>query len=126
MASHPGDESPGYMRTPLTGLKNLDAKTKPDNAEFRLLRGNPADVLDDNRRGNRDTIFVQEEGRLYRSGKGVAVMRGTKPAIMTTRRMARITKHGKHELVIRRAANHNAHVITPHGKVQAGRKGRKG
>src|SRR6266568_2383290 len=27
MASHPGDKSPGYMRTPLTGLNSLDAKT---------------------------------------------------------------------------------------------------
>jgi hypothetical protein len=32
MASSPGDKSPGYHRTPLTGLNNLDAKTKPDNA----------------------------------------------------------------------------------------------
>lgn len=34
MASSPGDKSPGYHWTPLTGLNNLDAKTKPDNAEF--------------------------------------------------------------------------------------------
>jgi hypothetical protein len=27
MAYHPGDKSPGYLRTPLTGLKNTDAKT---------------------------------------------------------------------------------------------------
>jgi len=33
---------------------------------------------------------------------------------------------GKHELMIRRAGNHNLHVITPHGKIQTGRKGRKG
>lgn len=33
---------------------------------------------------------------------------------------------GKHELMMRRAANHNVHIITPHGKIQAGRKGRKG
>lgn len=33
---------------------------------------------------------------------------------------------GKHELMIRRAANHNVHVITHHGKVMHGRKGRKG
>lgn len=53
-------------------------------------------------------------------------MRGTKRPTMMTRRMARMAMPGKHELMIRRAANHNAHVITPHGKVLAGRKGRKG
>ncbi|MBC7963924.1 MAG: hypothetical protein H7Y05_13395 [Steroidobacteraceae bacterium] len=53
-------------------------------------------------------------------------MRGMKPVVTATRPMERKSMHGKHELVIRRAANHNAHVITPHGKVQAGRKGRKG
>ncbi len=55
-------------------------------------------------------------------------MRGTKRPTMTMRRMARMTPatSGKHELMIRRAANHNAHVITPHGKVLSGRKGRKG
>jgi len=36
MAYHPGDKSPGYIRTPLTGLKNIDAKTKPDNADIIL------------------------------------------------------------------------------------------
>ncbi len=41
----------------------------------------------------------------------------------TARRMA---VPGKHELMLRRAANHNVHVITPHGKIVAGRKGRKG
>jgi hypothetical protein len=40
-----------------------------------------------------------------------------------TKRMAML---GKPELTIRRAANHNVHVITRHGNVQAGRKGRKG
>lgn len=30
----------------------------------------------------------------------------------------------KHEMMIRREPNHNAHVITPHGKIQGGRKGR--
>ena len=30
----------------------------------------------------------------------------------------------KHEQMIRRATNHNLHVITHHGKVQIGRKGR--
>jgi len=59
-------------------------------------------------------------------GEEVAIMRGTKSTTTTTRRPARTATPGKHELMIRRAANHNAHVITPHGKVQAGRKGRKG
>jgi putative NIF3 family GTP cyclohydrolase 1 type 2 len=40
--------------------------------------------------------------------------------------MKRLTMYGKQELTIRRAANHNVHVITRHGNVQAGRKGRKG
>jgi len=30
----------------------------------------------------------------------------------------------KHELMTRRATNHNVHIITHHGKVQIGRKGR--
>lgn len=30
----------------------------------------------------------------------------------------------KHETMLRRATNHNVHVITHHGKVQIGRKGR--
>jgi len=52
-------------------------------------------------------------------------MRGMKrPMLMKS--MKRMTMHGKHELTIRRAANHNVHVITRHGNVQAGRKGRKG
>jgi len=40
--------------------------------------------------------------------------------------MKRMILHGKHELMIRRAVNKNAHVITPHGNIQAGRKGRRG
>lgn len=50
-------------------------------------------------------------------------MRVTKRSTMMGRKQ-RAAQLGKHELMIRRAANHNAHVITPHGKVQAGRKGR--
>lgn len=52
-------------------------------------------------------------------------MRGMKRPMKRARRMTQMTMPGKHEQMIRRAANHNAHVITPHGKVQAGRKGRK-
>jgi hypothetical protein len=52
-------------------------------------------------------------------------MRGTKRPT-ETRQMQRTAQPGKHELMIRRAANHNAHIITPHGKIQSGRKGRRG
>jgi len=50
-------------------------------------------------------------------------MKETKGMQKTAQRM---TVPGKHELMIRRAANHNVHVMTPHGKIFAGRKGRKG
>jgi hypothetical protein len=56
----------------------------------------------------------------------VAIMRGMKDTVLKERRMMRMNMLGKHGLMIRRATNHNVHVITPHGKVQAGRKGRKG
>lgn len=55
-------------------------------------------------------------------------MTGMKQPTMKPRRamqMAMATPD-KHQQMIRRAANKRAHVITPHGKVQAGRKGRKG
>ena len=32
----------------------------------------------------------------------------------------------KHGMMLRRSTNLNAHIITHHGKVQVGRKGRKG
>jgi len=32
----------------------------------------------------------------------------------------------RHKMMLRRSANRNAHIITPHGKVMSGRKGRKG
>ena len=32
----------------------------------------------------------------------------------------------KHEAMIRREPNHNVHIITHHGKIQSGRKGRTG
>ena len=53
-------------------------------------------------------------------------MRDMKHPMMKPRSMMKMAMPGKHELMIRRAANHNAHIITPHGKVLAGRKGRKG
>jgi hypothetical protein len=56
----------------------------------------------------------------------VASMRDMKRPLMKPRSTMKMAMPGKHELMIRRAANHNAHIITPHGKVLAGRKGRKG
>jgi len=41
----------------------------------------------------------------------------------TTRRMV-MPMVNKHEQMIRRATNHNLHVITHYGKLQVGRKGR--
>jgi hypothetical protein len=41
-------------------------------------------------------------------------------------RTAQTTMAVRHGLMTRRDANQNAHIITPHGKIQAGRKGRKG
>lgn len=46
------------------------------------------------------------------------------PKVPRRRMTAMMT--AKHELMIRRAANKNAHIITHHGKIQVGRKGRKG
>ena len=53
-------------------------------------------------------------------------MRGIKRPVMKQRRMMQRTILGKHELMLRRTANLKAHVITPHGRIQAGRKGRRG
>ncbi len=41
------------------------------------------------------------------------------------RKMAAVTTV-KHGVMLRRSVNLNAHIITPHGKIMAGRKGRKG
>ena len=53
-------------------------------------------------------------------------MRDMKRLAMKLRQMTRTAKLDKHQMVGRRTANYNAHVITPHGKIQAGRKGRRG
>ncbi len=50
-------------------------------------------------------------------------MRGMKRPKMTGREM-RMIAVSKHELLLRRTANHRAHVITAHGKIISGRKGR--
>jgi hypothetical protein len=49
-------------------------------------------------------------------------MQTPRPQIRTMKSMPIDRAH--HELLIRRSTNHNVHVITPHGKVQLGRKGR--
>jgi hypothetical protein len=53
-------------------------------------------------------------------------MRLLKEATVMQRTLRRMTPPGKHEMMLRRATNHNVHMLTPHGKVVAGRKGRKG
>ncbi len=53
-------------------------------------------------------------------------MRDMKGTSAKPRQAMKVAMPGKHELMIRRAANQNVHIITPHGKIQAGRKGRKG
>ena len=53
-------------------------------------------------------------------------MRAMKAATVMQRTLRRMTTPGKHEMMIRRATNHNVHMLTPHGKIMAGRKGRKG
>lgn len=52
-------------------------------------------------------------------------MREMKRPGMEPRQKRQMSGTSKHELMLRRAGNHNAHLITPHGRVQAGRKGRK-
>lgn len=51
-------------------------------------------------------------------------MKGPKDAIREPRSTHAEVATELHEEMIRRATNHNAHVITPHGTVHAGRKGR--
>jgi hypothetical protein len=43
----------------------------------------------------------------------VASIRDMKRPMMKPRSMMKMAMPGKHELMIRRAANHNAHIITP-------------
>ena len=53
-------------------------------------------------------------------------MRDMKRSATKQRQMTQSATLDKHRMVGRRTANYNAHVITPHGKIQAGRKGRRG
>lgn len=56
--------------------------------------------------------------------RGVSAMKGMmmKPAAMTRRTMMPMIV--RHETMIRRMPNHNVHVITHHGTVMLGRRGR--
>jgi hypothetical protein len=63
---------------------------------------------------------------LPKKEKEVAAMKDMKSTLAKPRQTMNMSMPGKHELMIRRAANHNVHIITPHGKIQVGRKGRKG
>ena len=53
-------------------------------------------------------------------------MRDMKRGATKQRQMTQTAMPDKHQMVGRRTANYNAHVITPNGKIQAGRKGRRG
>ena len=53
-------------------------------------------------------------------------MRGMKRTMMMRRGMMVMTMLDRHKMMMRRSTNRNAHIITPHGKVMAGRKGRNG
>lgn len=53
-------------------------------------------------------------------------MKDMKRPTMKPRSMMKMALTGKSGTMFRRAGNHNAHIITPHGKIQSGRKGRKG
>jgi hypothetical protein len=54
----------------------------------------------------------------------VEVMKGMKLPNTTPKPRGMTPMLAKHEQMIRRAANHNVHIITHHGKIMVGRKGR--
>ena len=56
-------------------------------------------------------------------------MKGMNPPMMMPRRMMKTTRMmmpmmHRHELMMRRTPNRNLHVMTHHGKMMVGRKGR--
>jgi hypothetical protein len=53
-------------------------------------------------------------------------MREMKRLAIKLRQMAMTAGIDKHKQMGRRTVNYNAHVITPHGRIQSGRKGRRG
>lgn len=52
-------------------------------------------------------------------------MRDMKRSMTAPRKMMLMAMLDRQKLMQRRSLNRNAHIITPHGKVMAGRKGRK-
>lgn len=56
--------------------------------------------------------------------RGMKMPMAPKPKAMMGRDNKKPVMVTKHELLMRREPNHNVHVITHHGKVQTGRKGR--
>lgn len=53
-------------------------------------------------------------------------MRGMNRKMTMPRWMMLMAMVDRHKMMMRRSVNRNAHIITPHGKLVAGRKGRKG
>ena len=53
-------------------------------------------------------------------------MKEMKRPTMKPRGVMKMALSDKRGLMLRRAGNRNAHIITPHGKIQSGCKGRKG
>jgi hypothetical protein len=49
-----------------------------------------------------------------------------KPVTKMSRKVMLMAMLDRKKMMMRRSANRNAHIITPHGKVMTGRKGRKG
>lgn len=56
--------------------------------------------------------------------KGTKTQAAPKGRITTGRKSSKPVMPAKHEVMMRREPNHNVHVITHHGKIQVGRKGR--
>jgi len=61
-----------------------------------------------------------------REWEEVARMRDMNRKMTVPRRMLLMAIRDWHKMMMRRSVNRNAHIITPHGKMMAGRKGRKG
>ena len=53
-------------------------------------------------------------------------MRGMKRTMMVPRGMMLMAMLDRQKMMMRRSTNRNAHIITPHGTLMSGRKGRKG
>jgi len=53
-------------------------------------------------------------------------MKAMKKATGMRKTAGRMTAMEKRGMMLRRTTNHNVHMLTPHGRLTAGRKGRKG